>query len=111
MFQEKDFIKRQLQQLAAFLKRLLSKARDEGEVDTALDELAKTGGELLGVPLHFLDVADPKSAALLLRSREKIDAYAEILLTQAELSELKGDAASAQALRLRAQAVRGFTAP
>jgi hypothetical protein len=111
LFQEKDFIKRQLQQLAAFLKRLLSKARDEGDVDTALDELRRQGGETLGVPLHFLDLAEPASVATLLRTREKLEAYAEILLAEAELSEMKGDAASAQALRLRAQAVRGVTAP
>jgi hypothetical protein len=105
MFQEKDFIKRQLQQLAQFLKRLLGRARDEGDVDTALDELRKHAGELLGVPLHFLDMADPKSAAMLLRSREKIEAYAEILAAQAELSEMIGDGATAQALRARRDAL------
>ena len=102
---EKDFIKRQLAQLAQFLKRLLAKARDEGEASTALDEVQKKAGELLGVPLHFLDMADPASARLLLRTPEKIAAYAEILETCAQLSELKGDAASAQALRARAEAL------
>src|SRR5262245_26028669 len=102
---EKDFIKRQLAQLAQFLKRLLAKARDEGEADAALDEVQKKAGELLGVPLHFLDMADPQSAKVLLRTRDKVEAYAQTLETCAALSELKGDAASAQALRARAAAV------
>jgi hypothetical protein len=111
LFQEKDFIKRQLAQLAQFLKRLLSKAREEGDVDTAFDDLRREAEKTLGMPMHFLDLAEPASAVTLLRSGEKVEAYAEILLAQAELSELSGDEASAQALRLRAQAVRDATAP
>jgi hypothetical protein len=103
---EKDFFKRQLAQLAQFLKRLLGRARDEGDPQTALDELGRKGGELLGVPLHFLDLAEPASAAVLLRTPEKMVAYADLLAARAELEELSGELARAQASRARAQAVR-----
>jgi len=111
LFEEKDFIKKQLQQLAQFLKRLLSKAREEGDVDTAMDDLRREAEKTLGMPLHFLDIAEPASAVTLLRSREKVEAYVEILLAQAQLSELLGDGASAQMLRQRAEAVRAVIAP
>ena len=110
MFEEKDFIKKQLQQLAQFLKRLLSKAREEGDVDTAMDDLRREAEKTLGMPLHFLDIAEPASVKTLLRTGEKLAAYAEILLAQAELSELMGDAASAQMLRTRAEALRALSA-
>jgi hypothetical protein len=102
---EQDFIRRQISQLAEALRRLVGRARETGEVDPALDELAGKGTELLGVPWEILSQTDPASARMLIKP-ERREAYAQLLDAEAELLAQRGDAAAAAARQARARAIR-----
>jgi hypothetical protein len=106
---EQDFIRRQISQLAEALRRLVGRARETGEIDPAMEAIAGTGTELLGVPWEILAQTDPASARMLIGAAkpDRIEAYAKLLDAEAELLELRGDAAGAAARKTRAAAIRG----
>jgi hypothetical protein len=104
-FREKDYLKRQLAELARVLARALG-LRDTGRIDEARDELEKGAVTAFGVGYTPLGAVDVTTALGLLRTREAAEAYAQLLDCDAELVLARGDGERAGALRIRAQAVR-----
>ena len=105
-FREKDYLKRQLAELARVLARVLG-LRESGRIDEALEELEKGAATTLGVGYAPLGSVDVATAVALLRTRELAEAYAQLLEANAELAAAGADADNrTEALRARAAAVR-----
>ena len=105
-FREKDYLKRQLAELARVLARVLG-LREAGRIDEAREELEQGAATTLGVGYRPLGSVDVATAVALLRTRELADAYAQLLEADADLDPGGGEPpARAGALRARAEAVR-----
>jgi len=108
-FREKDYLKRQLAELARVLARVLG-LREAGRIDEAREELEQGAATTLGVGYTPLGSVDVATAVALLRTREVAEAYAQLLEVDAELAEAGARGAEPQArtdaLRARAAAVR-----
>ena len=106
-FREKDYLKRQLAELARVLARVLG-LREAGRIDEALEELEKGAATTLGVGYTPLGAVDVATAVALVRTRELAEAYAQLLEADADLDPGGGGAppVRADALRARAAAVR-----
>lgn len=105
---EKDYLGRQVKQLAEAVARTLFGAGADSarDVDAARDKVRRACGEILGIDHMVLDLLDVPSAAIMLRDPHRIGAYAEILEAEAELHRRAGDARMADAQRQRAEALR-----
>jgi hypothetical protein len=99
---EKDFIKRQIRQLTEMLSRVLGQAKSEGNFETGLEAIRKTCGEALGIDSAIIGRMTSASVAQVINDPERLKAYAWLLEQEAELHELKGDAATARDRRRRA---------
>jgi hypothetical protein len=106
-FREKDYIKRQLAELARVLARILG-LHEAGRIDEARAELERGAATTLGVGYAPLGSVDVATAIALLRTRELAEAYAQLLEADAALAPGGGD--RADALRARAAAVRSQAA-
>ena len=106
-FREKDYLKRQLAELARVLARVLG-LREAGRVDEARKELEKGSATVLGVGYTPLGSVDVATAVALLRTRELAEAYAQLLEADADLARASGaePPARADAFLARAKAVR-----
>ena len=105
-FREKDYLKRQLAELARVLARVLG-LREAGRIDEAREELEQGAATTLGVGYTPLGSVDVATAVALLRTRELAEAYAQLLEADADLAAADADAGKrAEALRARAAAVR-----
>lgn len=101
---EKDFLVRQLKQL---LEALVKKVAQEGQPsEQSQDDLRNICGELLDVDYDGLLTLNVPSIAMLLRSPERIEAFALIMEAEAQQVRAKGDVGSADALERRAQTLR-----
>ena len=98
-FREKDYLKRQLAELARVLARVLG-LREAGRIDEAREELEQGAATTLGVGYTPLGSVDVATAVALLRTRELAEAYAQLLEADADAGK------RAEALRARAAAVR-----
>lgn len=98
---ERDHILRMIQQLAAAIGRILGLKR-AGKLDEALAAVRETADGIFGPLLRTLDALDAQSAASLLGSGEKIDAYAQLTAEEGSIQELKGAARRGRALSRRA---------
>ncbi|MBL9041314.1 MAG: hypothetical protein JNM83_06925 [Myxococcales bacterium] len=87
---EKDFLKRQVQQLVKALQRVLHLATVEQQQEEADEALQRAARASLKLELSFLSAVDPRSCAVILGSSDRIRSYARILRTQAELLRLRG---------------------
>ena len=101
---ERDFIKRLVEQLGQLVARL-SRLRDEGKHDEALDEIDETLGRLVPARHDLVARLDAASAARMMRDRDTIKAYARLLAEQAESHVALGDARLATTRRERAIAL------
>ena len=100
-YREKDYIKRQLAELARVLAAVMG-LKDGGRPDEARAELEKGARSMLGVGMMPLGRVDVATAVGLLRSQAGAETYARLLEAQSELEvpELAGT------LRERARAIR-----
>jgi len=89
---ERDYVLRAIQQLARAIGRIVGLKR-AGKLDEALEEVRVTADGIFGKVRSSLDAIDPQSAARLLASPEKIEAYAMLTAEEASIRELMGDAA------------------
>jgi hypothetical protein len=104
-FREKDFIKRQLAEVARAIARALG-LKEEGRPDEARAVLESGTAAALGVGYASLGAVDVATALGLLRTREAAEGYAQLLECDASLQDDGGDSARAESLRARAQAIR-----
>jgi hypothetical protein len=100
---EKDFIKKQIQQLVQALQRVLHLATEEQRHDAAEDALQAAARAALKLDLKFLAPVSPDSCAMILGTGEKLRSYARIVATQAQLLHLRG-----QELAYREQLLRAL---
>jgi phytoene dehydrogenase-like protein len=87
---EKDFLKRQVQQLVKALQRVLHLATIEQQQEQADEALQRATRASLKLELSFLSAVDARSCAVILGTGDRIRGYARILRTQAELLRLRG---------------------
>jgi len=95
---ERDYLKRQLKQLALFIARVLG-LQKQGRADEARQELARATSELVGMEPHVLDGLEPSLVAQLVVSPDRLRVYAEIVRAQAGLKRFLGDEEGARAWR------------
>jgi hypothetical protein len=100
-YREKDYIKRQLAELARVLAAVMG-LKDGGRPDEARAELEKGARSMLGVGMMPLGRVDVASAVGLLRSSAAAETYARLLEAEADLESTD----RAEALRKRAADVR-----
>lgn len=98
---ERDYVLRAIQQLAQAIGRILGLKR-AGRLEEALAEVGVAADAIFGTLRSALDAIDPQSAARLLASREKIEAYAMLTAEEASIRRLMGEAAQAARGELRA---------
>lgn len=97
-FREKDYLKRQVEEAARAVARILG-FKDAGNVDEARAELERGARTLLGIGMDPLGRVDVATAVGLLRSRAAAETYAQLLEAQAVLEDNP-------ALRERAKTIR-----
>ena len=102
-FREKDYVKRQLAELARAIAAAFG-LKEAGRLDEARAELERSGRSVLGVSMTTLERVDAATAVGLLRSQGAAEGYAQLLEAQASIAE--DDAERAAALRERARAIR-----
>jgi hypothetical protein len=98
---ERDYVLRMIQQLARSLGRILG-LKSAGKLQEALKETRAIGDGIFGPMRAALDALDEQSAASLIGSREKIEAYATLTAEEASIHELLGDARRAASGERRA---------
>ena len=108
-FREKDYIKRQLAELARVIAHALG-LKEAGHPEEARAALAQGAAGPLGVSYATLGAVDVATAAGILRTRVAAEGYAQLLECEATIEEDAGNADRAAALRARAQAMRGIDA-
>ena len=92
---ERDYVLRLIQLFARAMAQILGLKR-AGKLDEALEAVRLTADEIFGTLRTTLDAIDPQSAARLLSSQEKIEAYAMLTAEEASILELMGDATRAK---------------
>ena len=85
-FREKDYLKRQVEEAARAVARILD-FKDAGNVDEARAELERGARTLLGIGMDPLGRVDVATAVGLLRSRAAAETYAQLLEAQAALED------------------------
>jgi len=105
-FREKDYVKRQLAELARVIARALG-LKEAGRLDEARAELEQGARTVLGVGMMPLGRVDVATAVGLLRSQAGAEAYARLLETEAEFDAERADALRQRAKTVRAAAERG----
>ncbi len=104
-FREKDYLKRQLAELARVIARALG-FREAGRPEDARAALEEGAAGALGVSYATLGAVDVDTVRGILRTREAADGYAQLLECEAALEEDARNAPRAEALRARARALR-----
>ena len=98
---QKDYILRMLEQIAETLASIMG-LKSAGKLDEAERLVRETIDGLLGPLKSALPGLDARSVAVLLGSREKLEAYAALLREEASILELRGDARGARRAEKRA---------
>ena len=86
-----DYITRMIEQLAAALAAIL-RAATGGKTQEALEQVNEASLSLFGMEYRMLITIDAGSVAELLGYPDKIQALAKLVLAEAEVLRLKGDA-------------------
>lgn len=102
--EEKDYVKRQIKQLAKALARAVSLGRG-GQLEDAQESIRAACGEGLGLDLELLAMLDRQRAITALGSAERVRAYAALLEAQADIEDLANRPEAARALRARAEEI------
>ncbi len=113
-YREKDYVLRQIAILARVLARVLG-LKEAGRAEEARLEIERGAGTVLGLEYKTLERLDVVSAVTLLRQRERIEAYARLLETDADLPGhppgTSEEGARSSWLRDRAAALRAALPP
>jgi hypothetical protein len=104
-FREKDYLKRQLAELARAIALALGH-RQAGRPEEARVALEEGAAAALGASYAMLGAVDVATARGILRTRAGADGYAQLLECEAAIEEEGGDAARAESLQARARAMR-----
>lgn len=101
---EKDYLVRQLKQL---LEALVKKIVQEGQPsEKSQDDLRTICGELMDVDYDELSRLNVASMTMLLRTPERIEAFALIMEAEAQRLRAKGEVVAADTLQGRSQTLR-----
>jgi hypothetical protein len=90
---DKDYIVRVIKQIADLFARIV-KLIEKREYDVAIRVVQDACPKLLGFDYGPLTFADADAAARLLVDRDRVKIFAQLVAKEAELLELKGDAAA-----------------
>jgi hypothetical protein len=88
--EERDFLRQQIKKLAAALARIVLGVKGAGEADVALAEARRAVDEILGVPTELLDRLDAGTAAGMLRTPDRLRAYADLCAARFEILRQQG---------------------
>jgi hypothetical protein len=101
--QQRDYIERLIQQIAAFIARIVgaAKAGDPQQAEEGLD----AAWQALGLRRVDAQRLDDTTLRMLLGAKSAL--AADLLEAQATVEETRGDAAAADDLRNRARSLRG----
>jgi hypothetical protein len=101
LFDEKDYVQRQIKQLAKAVARAMSLGRG-GQLEDAQEGIRAACGEGLGFDLELLAMLDCQRAIAALGSAERVRAYAALLEAQADIEDFANRPEAARAFRVRA---------
>ena len=102
---EKDYILRMIAAAAAAVARLRERLTGGAQPTEIVAEARAAQGELLGPEIALLRALDPASAAHAIGDADRLRAWAELLLIEAEALRKAGRVAEADALAQRANAI------
>jgi hypothetical protein len=102
---EKDYILRMIAAAAAAVARLRERLSGGAQPAEIVAEARAAQGELLGPEVALLRALDPASAAHAVGDADRLRAWADLLLIEAEALRKAGHAAEADALTRRANAI------
>lgn len=103
---ERDFIKREIEKLVAFVARLVGGQAAATGLERQLADLHVGAGEILCVPIALLErLSVEAAAAMLANNPSRIAGYAAICEAEAELHERGGDLTAARRQAERAGAL------
>ena len=107
MPQQEDYLVRLIRQAFDVLRRLRAKLMgDPLAADAVVRGAREAQGELLGPLFGAMTMVDPDTAVGLMRDRERLEAWVELMRLEAEALRAAGDAAGAEAVARRADAVQ-----
>jgi hypothetical protein len=101
---ERDYILRMIAAAAAMVARLRGKLKDGGRAEDVVAEARTAEGELLGEDSALLRAMDPATAARIL-GPDRIPAWADLLLVEAQALRADGHDLEAIAIEARATAL------
>jgi hypothetical protein len=108
MPQREDYLIRLIRQAFDVLRRLRAKLMgDPLAADEVVRGAREAQGELLGPLFGAMTVVDADTAVGLMRDRERLEAWVELMRLEAEALRVGGDAAGADTVARRADAVAG----
>jgi hypothetical protein len=108
MPQREDYLIRLIQQAFDVLRRLRARLMgDPLEADEVVRGARDAQAELLGPLFGAMTVVDADTAVGLMRDRERLEAWVELMRLEAEALRVAGDAAGADTVARRADAVVG----
>jgi hypothetical protein len=106
MPQQEDYILRMIRLSFQVVQRLRARLLGgPAEADEVVREARDAQGELLGPMWEVIARVDADTAVGLIRDRERLEAWAELLRVEAEGLRLGGDEAGAAAAARRAEAI------
>ena len=101
---EKDFLVRQIKQLLeALVKKVAAHAVDAQQ---SQDDLRSICRELLDIEYDVVSRLNVPSIAMLLRSPERLEAFALVMETQAQQLRAQGNVAAANVLEARSRSLQ-----
>lgn len=102
---EKDYILRMIAAAAAAVARLRERLTGGAQPAEIVAEARAAQGELLGPEIALLRALDPASAAHAVGDADRLRAWADLLLIEAEALRKAGRVAEADVLAQRANAI------
>ena len=100
-----DYLLRLIQQVAATLRRLRERVKGGALPDETLRDAGAAIGELLGPQRSLMEMLDAKSASALAGDYERLELWVQLIRLQAEAALASNDAARAEKLNARANAL------
>jgi hypothetical protein len=107
MPQQEDYLIRLIRQAFDVLRRLRAKLMgDPLAADDVVRGAREAQAELLGPLFGAMTMVDPDTAVGLMRDRERLEAWVELMRLEADALRAAGDAAGADTVARRADAVQ-----
>lgn len=107
MPQQEDYLVRLIRQAFDVLRRLRARLMDDPLAADAVARGAREAqAELLGPLFGAMVMVDPDTAVGLMRERERLEAWVELMRLEADALRVAGDDAGSTVVARRAEAVR-----